>query len=255
MKSTHSSKKLLIIIGASVLGAAALAGAVVWALAANGVFDKKQAEEPQCEHPTTVQLGTEVYKTCEDPYGPMEDKPIIYLYPEEETELKVKLGAPERITTSYPKYTDGWDVVAYPNGDLVDKATGNKLYSLYWEGESKEAKKLSSGFVIKGEDSAKFLEEKLDILGLNYKEKEEFIVYWLPKLEAHKYNHIYFEETDAIEEDMPLELSARPDTIIRVRMLFEGLDDYKEVPEQKLAPAPARTGFMVVEWGGSELGR
>lgn len=30
-------------------------------------------------------------------------------------------------------------------------------------------------------------EEKLEILGLNYKETEEFIVYWLPKLEQNEY--------------------------------------------------------------------
>ena len=36
----------------------------------------------------------------------------------------------------------------------------------------------SEGFVVKGEDSAAFLEEKLEILGLNYKEAEEFIIYW-----------------------------------------------------------------------------
>ena len=34
------------------------------------------------------------------------------------------------------------------------------------------------------------LEEKLAILGLTERESEEFIVYWLPKLEKNKYNYI-----------------------------------------------------------------
>ena len=181
-------------------------------------------------------------------------KPIIYLYPEKETELTVRLGAPEKITSSYPKYNDGWSVVAYPNGDLIDKTTGNKLYSLYWEGK-KDTSNLDKtvGFVVKGEDSIEFLEEKLEILGLNYKEKEEFIVYWLPKLESHTYNYIYFATEDEIEEEMPLKLSVKPDTTIRIRMIFEGLDEYREVEEQSLAPAPERSGFTVVEWGGTDL--
>ena len=49
---------------------------------------------------------------------------------------------------------------------LVDLETGRNLYSLYYESESVEKFNVSQeGFVIKGEDSAKFLEEKLEILG------------------------------------------------------------------------------------------
>ena len=52
---------------------------------------------------------------------------------------------------------------------------------------------------------------------------------------------------------MPLEFSIQPDTIIRVRMIFKGLDEYKNIEEQMLEPAPEREGFTVVEWGGTEL--
>ena len=41
-------------------------------------------------------------------------------------------------------------------------------------------------------------EEKLAILGLNEREAEEFIIYWLPKLESNKYNYIRF----ATEEEI-----------------------------------------------------
>ncbi len=36
-------------------------------------------------------------------------------------------------------------------------------------------------------------------------------------------------------------------------MLFEGLDEYKDVEEQVLIPAPERDGFTVVKWGGTDL--
>ena len=61
------------------------------------------------------------------------EKPIIYLYPEEETNIEVKLGKKENITCSYPKYENGWKVVANPNGDLKYIENGKNLYALYYE--------------------------------------------------------------------------------------------------------------------------
>ena len=57
---------------------------------------------------------------------------------------------------------------------------------------------------------------------------------------------------DEINENMPLEISSDPDSVIRVIMTFKGLDAPINVKEQKLTPAE-RTGFTVVEWGGTEL--
>jgi len=195
-----------------------------------------------------------------NPNGPLDshshihiDKPIIYLYPEKEMEVTVKLGNPEKLTCTYPKYDeDGWTVIAKPDGKLVDTETDRNLYSLYWEGEGTTDYNLNEGFVVKGEDSIKFLEEKLEILGLNEYEAEEFIVYWLPKLEANEYNFIRFATMDEINKYMPLEVSGNPDSIIRVLMQFKPLDKPIEIKEQKLT-TPERTGFTVVEWGGTEI--
>ena len=51
---------------------------------------------------------------------------------------------------------------------------------------------------------------------------------------------------------MPLEFSVEPDNIIRVLMQYRALDSYIEVNEQKLE-TPERTGFVAVEWGGTEI--
>jgi hypothetical protein len=180
-------------------------------------------------------------------------KPIIYLYPETDTEVTVSVGKPDKLTTSYPKYTTGWKVLAHPNGDLKDLDTNKNLYSLYYECNNTYRFKIEKdGFVVKGKDVADFLEEKLEILGLNYKEKEEFIVYWLPKLEANKYNYIRFATNEEIDANMPLEISPKPDTTIRVLMTFKGLDKPINVEEQQLE-AVERKGFVAVEWGGTEI--
>ena len=104
-------------------------------------------------------------------------KPIIYIYPEKEINLSVTLGYPNDITCSYPNYSqyNGWNVKAFPNGDLIDINSGKKLYSLYWEGRGNKVNtSMKQGFCVKGEDTAKFLEEKLDLLGLNDKETSSF---------------------------------------------------------------------------------
>lgn len=187
-----------------------------------------------------------------DPTAGIDLKPIIYIYPTEEQDVEVVLGNPERLSCTYPKYENSWKVKAYPNGDLEDLKTGRKLYSLYWEGKDKDfVLDMTKGFVVKGEDTAKFLEEKLEILGLTYKEAEEFIVYWLPKMENNKYNYIYFESMEEIEENMPLNITPKPDTLIRVMMDFKAIDEPIEVEEQDLDKV-ARSGYTVVEWGGSE---
>ena len=179
-------------------------------------------------------------------------KPIIYIYPQEETEVSVKVGYPDSLTCTYPKYENGWDVIASPDGDLKDVKTGRNLYALYWEGIRTKEGNIEDGFVVKRENVASFLEEKLEILGLNEREAEEFIVYWLPILEKNEYNFIRFYEKEEIDEMMPLEINPEPETLIRVLMGWKKLDKNIDIKEQKLEKVQ-RTGYTVVEWGGTEI--
>jgi len=187
-----------------------------------------------------------------DSASTISDKPIIYIYPQEETKVSVKVGYPENLTCTYPKYEDGWDVIASPDGSLKDAKTGRNLYALYWEGIRTKEGNIEDGFVVKGENVASFLEEKLEIIGLNDREAEEFIVYWLPILEKNEYNFIRFYEKEEIDEMMPLEINPEPETLIRVLMGWKKLDKNIEVKEQKLEKVQ-RTGYTVVEWGGTEI--
>ena len=111
---------------------------------------------------------------------------------------------------------------------------------------------MNEGFVVKGEDSREFLEEKLAILGLNEREAEEFIVYWLPILEKNEYNYIRFASMEEINESMPLNFSVEPNSLIRVWMQFKAVDKNYKVNEQVLEK-PEREGFVAVEWGGTEI--
>lgn len=176
-------------------------------------------------------------------------KPVIYLYPEVETEVSVQLFLDGKLTCTYPAYNTGWWVTAAPDGTLTD-ASGQTYSYLYWEGETHTQWDMTEGFCIKGEDTAAFLEDALAKLGLNRREANEFIVYWLPLMERNPYNIITF-QTDAYTDNAILLVDPAPDTLIRVFMVWQATDSFVELPPQKLT-APDRIGFTVVEWGGTE---
>ncbi len=177
-------------------------------------------------------------------------KPVIYLYPEEETKVTVTLDYNGRLTCTYPEYNDGWTVTAAPDGTLTD-ASGQTYNYLYWEGESLTQYDFSKGFCVKGEDTAAFLEDALEKLGLNRREANEFIVFWLPQMEQNAYNVIAFQDT-VYTESARLEATPAPDTVIRVFMAYMRSDVYVDIEAQALS-APQREGFTLVEWGGTQV--
>ncbi len=179
-------------------------------------------------------------------------KPVIYLYSEKATEVSVILTLDGKLTCTYPEYNGGWNVTAEPDGTLTD-STGQTYNYLYWEGETYAQYDLSQGFCVKGKDTAKFLENALAKLGLTRKEANEFIVFWLPLMQDNPYNIISF-QTDIYTDAAKLEISPKPDTLIRVFMAWQASDKFINLPEQTLS-APERNGFTAVEWGGTEIKR
>lgn len=177
-------------------------------------------------------------------------KPVIYLYPEHTTDVSVKLDLNGQLTCTYPEYNNGWNVTAAPDGMLTDKS-GKTYNYLYWEGDIYTDFDMSKGFCVKGEDTAQFLEDSLLKLGLNRREANEFIVYWLPIMQNNPYNIISF-QTKAYTDVANLDVKPAPDTVIRVFMTWKSCDEYVQIKNQNLT-APMRNGFTVVEWGGSEI--
>ena len=187
---------------------------------------------------------------CDSVFGGKEAKPVIYLYPEEETAVTVALDYGGTLTCTYPAAQDGvWSVTASPDGTLRDEE-GQEYSYLFWEGTCAASYDFSEGFCVPGADTAAFLEEVLSSLGLSRREANEFIVYWLPQMEQNPYNLISFQQ-EAYTDHAQLEISPRPDSVLRVFMAWKALDEPVELPAQTL-PAFSRTGFTVVKWGGAE---
>ena len=175
-------------------------------------------------------------------------KPVLYLYPTEETNVTVDFEHEENLTTTYPKFKNNWEVTAKPNGDLYDKY-GKYYYGLYWEEDKNHEVDFSEGFYVTKENAIDFLEEKLSIIGLNDRERNEFIMYWLPILERNEKNLVYFELTEERENYNKLLISPQPDSLLRVAIHVKRVDKETNITEEKLTKFE-RKGFTAVEWGG-----
>ena len=175
-------------------------------------------------------------------------KPVLYLYPKKTTKVTVDFEHEDQLTTTYPKFKDSWVVTAKPNGDLYD-AKGNYYYGLYWEEDQNHLVDFREGFYVTKENAIEFLEEKLTTIGLNARERNEFIMYWLPILEKNGQSLVYFELTEERDSYNKLEITPAPDSLLRVAIHVKKVNNKVNIKEQKL-PTFERTGFTAVEWGG-----
>ncbi|MFN7045261.1 MAG: hypothetical protein ACK4M1_08695 [Flavobacterium sp.] len=182
-------------------------------------------------------------------------KPVIYIYPTEKTEINLQLNFKGKLLTTFPKYDKNWKVIAEPNGQIFDKKTNRYYSSLFWDGTidfPEEHYKYDDGFIVPKEKLTEFFIEKLEHIGLNNQETNEFIQYWLPILERNKYNFIHFLVNEDCNEIATLEVNPKPETTIRIYMEFYGLENYTQIKEQQL-PKTERKGFTLVEWGGADF--
>ena len=189
--------------------------------------------------------------------NPETAKPVIYLYPEQETKVNVQLTFNGTLTSTYPTLPpEGWTVTAQPDGTLTDEE-GRSYRYLFWEGVADVDWKQDSGFLVKAEDAREFLEQSLTQLGLNELEQNDFITYWLPKLEKNGESFVTF-AAEQYTDNAILTVTPQPDSVLRVQMLISKVDDSNRAAFQKLLeqelPRFEREGFVLVEWGGTDLG-
>lgn len=179
-------------------------------------------------------------------------KPVLYLYPEEETQVEVTLDYDGELTCTWPESSGDWKVTARPDGTLTDEA-GNEYSYLFWEGETAAMDyDFSQGFCVAGEDTGEFLREVLAQIGLTPKEYNEFIVYWLPQMRDSAYNLISF-QAESYTDHARLAISPEPDSMLRVFMAWKPAEAAVEI-EPQVFRTFEREGFTAVEWGGARVG-
>ena len=178
-------------------------------------------------------------------------KPVIYLYPEKEMDISVNINITEgKFSVVYPRFNEGnntWKVKVNPNGDIEIK---NRKYPyLFYECDSYFTQETNEGFIVKDSNAIEFLEEKLKYLGLNDKEMTDFITFWLPVLLKNKLSLCTF-QSQTFFDHIPMNITPKPDSLIRIFLTIKKIDSPVEIKEQKLEHHE-RKGFTVIEWGGS----
>lgn len=181
-------------------------------------------------------------------------KPLILLYPQKDTNVDVNLTYISWFSATFPEYDTTkkwWSVLAHSDGTLKDFWTNQDTYGLFWEGNPVNSSlfDLSKGYIVRWSDIRDFLYSKLTEIGLNTKEKSDFIMFWYPKLQGYSYVQITFAGKDYTDL-AKLDINPKPDSLLRVFMVAKPLTEYREIPEQKLQKFE-RKWFSVVEWGGT----
>ena len=207
-------------------------------------------------------------------------KPAIYLYPTKPTNINVTIDKNIDLTLDIPKYKPdtGWNVLAYPDGKIVDlqpqytncndlnsnrfgmeyakeACDKNNYPYLYWEGitRNKPLPAQTKGWLVKTVNSKAFLESKLDFVGFNKPEKDEFTRYWTHKILESKQDTVFisFMQTEAVNNDNSLTITPTPDSLNRFYIVVDlNVKNHKNQPPQELVKFK-RTGFTVVDWGGT----
>ena len=192
---------------------------------------------------------------------PEEDKPVIYLSSPTPVSVELKLEFKGELTFSYPTYEKGWNLIV--KGDQIYDLSTQRTYPyLFWEGRDPNLDFVYSesqflGFVLKTDTIVQFLETKLDFLGLNFRERTDFITYWAPRIMEHKYIIAQFLIDDEYEQLIAeITIDPHPDAMRRIFLLYKGFNERPtlDVHPQVLKPI-SRQGFTLIEWGGSDLSK
>ncbi len=181
-------------------------------------------------------------------------KPAIYVYPEKPTKINLALNVKGKMTFSYPLYENGWTFTASPLGNIEYK---NRNYNyLFWEGEQNLqnlAINWNEGFIVSSDTLISFFENSLARAGLNEKETQDFITFWVPKMQNNKQNYIHFMFTNDYDQLATINIDPKPENLIRVFVLWSNAEYLKALIKPQVFPLCSRKGYTVIEWGGSEM--
>ena len=177
-------------------------------------------------------------------------KPVIYLYPEKSTNLTVEIAPKGGFSYTEPEYGDGWEVTAYPDGRLVNQADGLEYPYLFWEGRGGVYAPPTQYWVVEQPSVESFLRSTLAQMNFNQTEIDDFVEFWLPRMQKDAYYKISFHDTRVMNELAPLSLSVKPDHLFRILMDYEGLVSWQPSKPPIRLPRANRDGFEVMEWGG-----
>lgn len=172
-------------------------------------------------------------------------KPNIYIYPQEEMDLCVKIDFPlgGEVIKSEPEYNNKWCVHVNTDGIIE-----NQYYYLFYESSQPNIFQYKEGWCVKQEDLESFFQNNMASWNFSQQEIKDFTAYWVPLLKDSEFYCIYPQTNDILDQIIALHFLEQPDHIGR---LFYGViesDEFIEMKAPEITPI-IRTGFYVTEWG------
>ena len=193
------------------------------------------------------------FQSCEPDDGPdecdtciMVRKPNIYIYPNEQIGLSVKLNFPMggQVVTSIPKYGTGWNVKVDTSGLI------NNTYSfLFYESTQPDVWQRNFGWIIQTGKLELFFRQNMTEYGFNGREIDDFIEYWIPRLNDYPIYSIYPQTKNIIENVIQLNFSKQPENVLRLFYVIKGQNKFQDKLAAPTVDAFTRKGFFVIEWG------
>lgn len=173
-------------------------------------------------------------------------KPNIYIYPPTRSTVSVTLEFPMGggVTESIPAYGEGWNVEVEPSGRI-----GGKYDYLFYESSAPDRYQYTSGWIVEKGDLTAFFRKNLSETGFNEKESQDFIDYWIPRLNGFSRYIIYPQYAAEIEKVIRLKVDKRPDSVLRLFYVIKGTDEKGMQLSLPVIPKFTREGFVVTEWG------
>lgn len=170
------------------------------------------------------------------------DKPNVYLYPTEPTEVAVRLPAWRRITESEPRYpVDGWRVTARPDG-LLHTPVGPRDYLFYEMNYDLRALQTEEGWCVDGALAQLSIEDAMADLGFLPSEVADFAEAWDDAFPEWPTMTVY----PQFEGLTPLRIDPEPDALLRAWFLVSAGCRPVAAPA---FPVVERVGFHAAEWG------
>ncbi len=177
-------------------------------------------------------------------YDPCQvEAPVLYLYPETETDIEVKidLHGGGYITESEPEYNNGWSVHVTPEGIIDDS-----YEYLFYEAILSAPQNSRYGWILDGSNLENELRDLLMDCGLINREIDDFMGFWLPIVDGSPWYAVYPQDADEL---ISLHITPAPDNILRVMLAIRPLEQRIKIDASPEMKPFERGGFTAVEWG------
>lgn len=173
-------------------------------------------------------------------------KPNIYIYPNKQIELSVKISFPlgGRIVKSIPEYGEGWNINVDTNG-LID---GTYTY-LFYESTQPDIWQKQYGWIIKNNELESFFRKNMEAYGFKDAEIDDFIDYWIPRLNDYAFYSIRPQTKILINDVISLTISMEPDNLLRLFYVIKGENQIQDKLIEPAIDEFKRDGYFVTEWG------